>query len=219
MSEATPVEVRSPVLGDPTGAAVALFTVVTLLLGLLYVGVLPAGAISLFVPVLILAGLAELFVGLLAIRKGENIIGLFFAFVGPFLTSFGLLIVGLQHNWYAIAPADIPHAQAGFLMGWTIILSLFFFLSTVLPFIFTALLTFVDIGLWLLVVGAWNSTTGVDTVAGYMLLVTSAGGLYFIASVWLGWAGAASLPLGRPLIHRSPARTRSENVPVPAAAG
>ncbi len=217
MPEESVSESRTPVIGDPTGAAVALFTVVTLLLGLLYVKALPADSISVFVPVLMLTGVGELLVGLLAIRKGENIIGLFFTFVGPFLFSFGLLIVGLQHNWWAILPADIPHAQAGFLMAWTIVLSLFFFLSLVLPLIFTALLTFVDIALWLLVVGAWSATTGTDTVAGYLLLATSALGLYFLAAAWLGWTGTTSLPLGRPVIVPRRSADRVETAPVSTA--
>jgi hypothetical protein len=37
----------------------------------------------------------------------------------------------------------------------------------------------------------------------WMLLATGAGALYFGAALWLGWAGFAALPIGRPLIRRS----------------
>jgi uncharacterized protein len=202
MAESSATTPQSSVAGDPTGGAVALLTVVTLLLGLQFIGAIPAASISLFVPILLVAGVAQLLLGLLAVRKGENIIGLFFCTFGPFLISFGLLIVGLQHHWWAIKPTDIPHAEAAFLIGWTIVLTLWFFLSLALPLIFTALLAFVDTALWLLVVGIWNTSTSPEKLAGWMLLATGVGGLYFISALWLEWAGVAALPHGRPLIRR-----------------
>jgi succinate-acetate transporter protein len=202
MTEARSTMTQSSVSGDPTAGAVALLTVVVVLLGLQLAGAIPAASAGLFVPVLLVAGIAQLLLGLLAVRKGENVIGLFFTTFGPFIASFGLLITGLQHGWWAITPADIPHAEAAFLMGWTIVLTLWFFLSVVLPAIFTVLITLVDVALWCLVIGIWNTSSGPQKFAGWMLLATGAGGLYFMSALWLGWAGAAALPLGRPLIGR-----------------
>jgi uncharacterized protein len=199
MSDTTP----SSVTGDPTGGTVALLAVVVILLGILDTGIVPAASAGLFVPVLLLAGIGMLLLGLLAVRKGDNIIGLFFSTFGPFVASFGLLIAGLLHGWWAIPPADIPHAEAAFLMAWTIVLTVWFFLSLVLPAIFTLLLTFVDVALWCLVIGIWNTSAGPQKVAGYLLLATGAGALYFGAALWLGWLGVATLPVGRPLIRRS----------------
>jgi uncharacterized protein len=202
MTETT-VSGRTPsVTGDPAAAAVALLTVVVLLLGMQFIGAIPATSISLFIPVLLLAGFTQVFLGLLAIRKGENVIGLFFCTFGPFSASFGLLVLGLQHGWWLIPPADIPHAEAAFLMGWTIVLTLWFFLSFVLPLIFTLLLTLVDVGLWSLLSGIWNTSEGPQKFAGYLPLATAAGGVYYMSALWPDWAGAVSLPLGRPIIAR-----------------
>jgi succinate-acetate transporter protein len=210
---------HSSVAGDPTGGTVALLAVVAILLGLQNAGAIPAASVGLFVPVLLLAGTAMLLLGLLAVRKGENIIGLFFSTFGPFVVSFGLLIIGLEHGWWGIPPADIPHAEAAFLMAWTIVLTLWFFLSFVLPAIFTLLLTFVDIALWCLVIGIWNTLAGPQKVAGWMLLATAAGALYFGAALWLQWVGFATLPVGRPLLKRRqrPAAVSSAPSPAPSA--
>jgi hypothetical protein len=53
-----------------------------------------------------------------------------------------------------------------------------------------------------------------------MLLATGAGALYFGATLWLSWAGFATLPIGRPLIQRSQhasAVTSSSAAPVSPA--
>ena len=81
--------------------------------------------------------------------------------------SFGLLIIGLVHGWWATPPADIPHAEGAFLMAWAIVLTVWFFLSLVLPAIFTLLLALVDIALWCLVIGIWNTSAGPQQVAGW----------------------------------------------------
>lgn len=192
----------SSVSGDPTGGTVALLAVVVILLGLQDTGAISAASAGLLVPVLLLAGIGMLLLGLLAVRKGDNIIGLFFSTFGPFVASFGLLIAGLLHGWWAVPPADIPHAEAAFLMAWTIVLTVWFFLSLVLPAIFTILLTFVDVALWCLVIGIWNTSAGPQKVAGWLLFATGAGALYFGAALWLAWVGFATLPVGRPFIRR-----------------
>jgi uncharacterized protein len=220
MAEDRATTTQSSVTGDPTGGTVALLAVVAILLGLQLAGAVPAASVGLFVPVLLLAGTGMLLLGLLAVRKGEDIIGLFFSTFGPFVVSFGLLIIGLEHGWWGIPPADIPHAEGLFLMAWTVVLTVWFFLSLVLPAIFTVLLTFVDVALWCLAIGIWNASTGPQKVAGWMLLATGAGALYFGAALWLGWVGFAVLPIGRPLIRRSPptvAVTLSSATPVSPA--
>jgi succinate-acetate transporter protein len=201
MAEDRSTTIQASVSGDPTGGAVSLLAVVAILLGIQLTGAVPAASVGLFVPVLLLAG-AGMLLGLQAVRKGDNIVGLFFSTFGPFVVAFGLLIIGLEHGWWGIPLAGVPHAEGAFLLAWTIILTVWFFLSFVLPTIFTLLLTFVDIALWSLVIGIWNTTSGPQKVAGWMLFVTGAGALYFGAALWLRWVGFAELPIGRPLLRR-----------------
>lgn len=207
-SEAKPAN-RAVVLGDPATGGVALLTVVLLVLGLAFTGIIPGTAIPLTVPILLMAGYGQLRLGLLAIAKGDNIIGLFFAVFGPFLIAFSLLIEGLPRGWFPVPAKDIPHAQAGFLLAWTIMITLYLLLSIFLPAIFTAILVPVTVGLWLLVFGIWGSVPGLEKDAGWILLLAAVGGLYFVASSWLTWVGHDVLPHGRPLVPARSATTQA----------
>ncbi len=197
---------RMTILGDPRAAPVGLLFVVLVLLGMQFTQAIPATSVFLFLPVLFFAGIVQLTLGMMSVAKGENVIGVFFCVFGPFLMSFSLMVFGLTHGWWEVAPAAIPHAEAAFLMGWTILLTVWLLLSVVLPIIFTLLLIAIDIALWALVYGMWNSSAGADKLAGYFLFVTAVGALYIFVSWWLEWVGRPILPHGRPLI-KPPAAT------------
>ena len=203
------------VAGGTAAPAVALFAVVTFLLGLQNVHAVPASSITLFMPILFVAGIVQIVLGALAVQRGDHLIGIFFCVFGPFLISFSLLVIGLIHGWWPIPPADIPHAEGGFLIGWTAMLSLWFFLSVVTPAIFTVLLALVDIALWCLVVGIWNTSSGWQTTSGWFLLASALGAGYYVSSTWLAWEGYDFLKLGRPLIQRLGVRTPAASIAIP----
>ena len=191
---------RMTILGDPRGAPVALLFVVLLLLGMQFTQVIPATSVFLFLPVLFFAGIGQFYLGTQNVAKGENVIGLFFCVFGLFLLAFSLMVFGLAHRWWVIAPADIPHAEGAFLLGWTVLLTAWLLLSIVLPMIFTLLLVTIDVSLWALVYGIWNSSSGAQKLAGDFMFVTAAGALYLLAAWWLEWVGRPILPHGRSLI-------------------
>jgi hypothetical protein len=71
-----------------------------------------------------------------------------------------------------------------------------------------------------LVIGIWNTSAGPQKAAGWMLLATEAGALYFGAALWLAWVGFATLPVGRPFVRRrqlTPETTASPTAPVSPA--
>jgi uncharacterized protein len=189
------------VAADPAVAAVSTFTVVVLLLGLQLSGSVPASSALAFIPVLVVAGIAQLILGVVAVQHGEHVIGLFFCTFGPFLLSFAALSVGVVHAWWPIPPTDLPHVEASFLIGWTAILSLWLLLSVVLPLFFGLLLLIINGALWSLVYGLWTTNADAEKTAGWLLLVAAVGGGYFVASRWLSWAGHHVLPLGQPVVR------------------
>ena len=199
------------VAADPAVAAVSVFTVVVLLLGLQFTEAIPASSALAFIPVLIIAGIAQLILGVVAVQHGEHVIGLFFCTFGPFLVSFGLLNAGIVHAWWPIPPADLGHVEAGFLIGWTAILSLWLLLSVVLPLFFSALLVLLNGALWSLVYGLWNASANAEKTSGWLLLLAAVGGGYFVASRWLSWAGRDVLPLGQPVVRPAAAAPHRSN--------
>ncbi|MHB8296379.1 MAG: GPR1/FUN34/YaaH family transporter [Acidimicrobiales bacterium] len=208
---------RMTVIGDPRAAPVALlffffFVVVVVLLGMHFTQAIPATSIFLFLPVLFFAGVVQFVIGMMGVAKGENVIGMFFCVFGAFLMSFPMMVFGLTHAWWAIVPASIPHAEAAFLIGWTVILTVWLLLSVVLPIIFTLLLIVIDISLWALVYGVWNSSAGAQKFAGYSIFAAAVGAIYIFASWWLEWVGRPILSHGPPLLKPSAAKTPASSV-------
>ncbi len=198
---------RMTILGDPRSAPVAVLFVVLVLLGMQFTQAVPATSVFLFLPVLFFAGVVQFAVGMMGVAKGENVIGMFFCVFGAFLMSFSMMVFGLTHGWWAVAPAAVPHAQAAFLMGWTILLTVWLLLSVGLPVVFTLLLVVIDISLWALVYGIWNSSAGAQRLAGYFMFVAAVGAIYVFASWWLEWAGRPVLPHGPTLLKPPAAKT------------
>ncbi|QKT07054.1 hypothetical protein HUN08_07480 [Gordonia sp. X0973] len=202
MSE--PSNAVAAIVPEPEGAGVTLFTVAALMLGLQFAGIAPASAANGFLPAELLIGLAMMIVGIIGTINGSHVIGLFFSTFGPFLISFALLSLGAAHGWWKLAPAETLKVYGCFLLTWTIILTLWLLLSVVLPKFFAVLLLVLNIALWLLVVNFFTSPDGAPNalqhIAGWLLILAAVGGLYFVASYWLRWAGIDKLPLGSPLV-------------------
>lgn len=203
---------RMTILGDPRAAPVALLFVVLILLGMQFTQAIPATSVFLFLPVLFFAGVVQFSLGMMGVAKGENVIGMFFCVFGAFLMSFAMMVFGLTHAWWAVVPASIPHAEAAFLMGWTILLTVWLLLSVVLPIIFTVLLVVIDISLWALVYGIWNTSAGAQKFAGYFMFIAALGAIYIFASWWLEWVGRPVLPHGPALLKPPTAKTPPANV-------
>jgi uncharacterized protein len=205
---ATPAPAALGALPEPGPAGISLFLVISLLLALKLTHAIPASSTLALVPIFFLCGLGQLILGILAVRNGEHVVGIFLSVFGPFLMSFGLLVLGLVHLWFPVPPADIPHVESAFVIGWTAVVTLFLLLSPVISKAFAAMLVGLDAALWFFDYSLWNTSDSAGKIAGYLLYVVSAGAAYFIASRWLSWAGFDVLPLGRPLIRPRPLPAR-----------
>jgi hypothetical protein len=61
---------------------------------------------------------------------GESLLAATFGTVSGFFFSLGLLLLGIFHNWYGIAPADVSSAEEIFYIVWCC-----FFLALLVPFL------------------------------------------------------------------------------------
>ena len=114
--------------------------------------------------------------------------GVYGIFTGFYL-SYAVLVLGLAHNWFGIAPAAIADTQKLFLISWIVIVTVLTLATLRLPMAFTALFTLVDAALIL----ALLSDPGIDQPhqgAGYVVLAFSAIGVYL-------FYGAVSQATGR----------------------
>ena len=84
--------------GDPLALGVSVFAIGARTLGMLFVGVFPAGAAGVAVPIAIFTtGVPLLLTAVGALSAGSRFSGIFGTVAGLFM-SFGFLVVGLAHN-------------------------------------------------------------------------------------------------------------------------
>lgn len=169
---------------------------------------LPAGVLG--APLAII--LAATAVGLLmatiwCAALGQSAVAAVFGIFGTFWLSYAVLVLGLDHNWFAIAaPAALATVKL-FLLTWLIIIVMLTLATLRLPSAFTAVFALVDLALLLLYLGfAQASAAGVPSsgllkAGGYVVLVFAALGVYLFFSAAAAGTGGAPLPLGKPLQH------------------
>ena len=188
--------------GDPLPLGLAVFCVGATALGMALVGVIPSAALGVIVPTIVVAtALYQLVAVAWAIFRGQTIVALVLGDFSGFWFSLAGLLLGLQHNWYGVPPADIVHAEALFYISWAI---LFFFLLLVslrLPLTYAVIVALVVLALCLASIATLTGSTAVSKAAGGVILLFALVGYYAflnLASVALG--GRPFPPLGRPAI-------------------
>lgn len=133
-----------------------------------------------------------------ALRQNVNatIYGTFFGFYG----SYGVLAVGLTHNWFGIANADVKQTTSLWLASWLLSISVLTILTLRLPWLYPAVLAIVDIALVLLLIGNQTQQPWANHAAGWLVFLFVAVVVYFyFAALWEELGGRV-LPLGRPLV-------------------
>ena len=168
---------------------------------MLFVGVFPAGATGVAVPIAIFTtGVPLLLTAVWGIIRGQSLLAGIFGTVAGLFMSFGFLVVGLAHNWYAIPAADVPAAEAVYFIAFG---SYFLFLlvpSLRLPGIYTLAITLVVLGLGL---------AAASELAAAPVLAQAAGAVFLAITFLLFWlflnvhTAAVGMkpwpPLGKPL--------------------
>jgi uncharacterized protein len=204
-AEAAPVV--GPMAGDPSIFGLGSFIAGSVALGLSLVGVVPTGVLG--APLAII--LAATAVGLLmstvwAAAVGQSAVAAVFGIFGTFWLSYAVLVLALDHTWFAIVPTAVVATVRLFLLTWLVIIVMLTVSTLRLPSAFTAVFVLVDLALLLLLL-AWENTSPLGApssnllkAGGWVVLVFAAVGAYLFYGAAQAGTGGKSLPLGPALM-------------------
>jgi succinate-acetate transporter protein len=199
-----PVEVLVGAGGDPLILGLPIFVVGSIALAFVEVGYVSAASLGTFVPIVAGATAIGQWVSCRwAIGLGQSIVACIFGIFGGFWTSLAVLVLGLNHGWFVIPPADLVHTEIIFFLSWDIII--FFLLIPVLrlPLVYIGVIVFVIIALTLVVLGLEypGSVSTFDHLAGIAIFVFAGLGAWAFVNVGtIAMGGPAFPPLGRPAL-------------------
>ncbi|SDO27994.1 hypothetical protein SAMN04515671_0418 [Nakamurella panacisegetis] len=189
-------------VGNPTVVGVPLFVVGSVALGLQQVGFVSAAAGGAPLAIILAAtGLGTLLAAIWAMALGQSAVAGVFAIFAGFWLSYGLLLLGLDHNWFALAPADVTDTVELFLIAWLVIIVLLTVGTLRLPLAFTAVFVLIDLSLLATLLATVNASTGLAHLGGYLALAFAAVGAYLFVDACVQTTGGRALPLGRPVQH------------------
>jgi succinate-acetate transporter protein len=197
-----PAPTPAPLLGDPGALGLPCFIAGSVSLGLALVGVVPAAAIGAALPIILTATSIGLFIATIwAASLGQSAVASVFGIFAGFWLSYAVLVIGLTHGWFGIAPASVQAAQELFLVAWLVVMVMLTLATLRLPMAFTAVFFLVDVALLLVFLGVNEGSTGLLKAAGYVALAFAAIGVYLYFSTASVATGGRPLPLGRPALH------------------
>ena len=187
--------------GDPLALGVSVFAIGALTLGMLFVGVFPAGAAGVAVPIAIFTtGIPLMLTAVWGFLRGQSLLAGIFGTVAGLFTSFGFLVVGLDHNWYAIPVADVPAAQAAYFIAFGCYFLFLIVPSLRLPMLYTVAITLVVVGLALAAASPLAAAPVLAKVAGADFLAITFLLFWLFLNVHTAAVGMKPWPpLGKPL--------------------
>ncbi len=197
---ATPAPSAPPLLGDPSALGLPCFVVGSVSLGLALIGVVPVSAIGAALPIILTATSIGLFLATIwSASLGQTAVASVFGIFAGFWLSYAVLVIGLTHNWFGIAPTSVQAAQELFLVAWLVVMIMLTLATLRLPLAFTAVFALVDLALLLVFLGVNQGSTGLLKAGGYVALAFAAVGVYLYFNTASQATGGRALPLGNPL--------------------
>ena len=200
--------VVGPMAGDPSMLGLGSFIVGSVALGLALVGVVPAGVLGAPLAIILAAtALGLLMATVWAAAVGQSAVAAVFGIFGTFWLSYAVLVVGLDHNWFAITVAAVLATVKLFLIAWLVAIVMLTLATLRLPSAFSVIFVLVDLALLLLLLAYEGASplgvpsSGLIKTAGYVVLVFSAVGVYLFFGAADAGTGGKGLPLGKPLLH------------------
>lgn len=191
-----------PSVGDPMALGLPCFIAGSVSLGLALVGVVPATAAGAALPIILTATAIGLFIATIwAAALHQSAVASVFGIFAGFWLSYAVLVLGLTHNWFGVAPASAQATQELFLVAWLVVIVLLTVTTLRLPLAYTALFLLVAVALLLVFLGVNQTSTGLLKAAGYVVLVFAALGAYLYASTAAVATGGKPMPLGRPTLR------------------
>ena len=202
------VAVTGPLAGNPAILGLPTFIAGSVALGLALAGVVPAGVLGAPLAIILAAtALGLLLAAIWAAAVGQSAVAAVFGIFGTFWLSYGVLVLGLDHNWFAIAVTAVLATVKLFLLTWLIVIVMLTLATLRLPVAFTAVFVLVDLALLLLYIAFADASplgvpsSGLLKTAGYVVLVFAAIGVYLFFDAASVATGGKALPLGKPLLH------------------
>jgi succinate-acetate transporter protein len=187
--------------GDPAILGLPIFVVGSIALGLANVGYVPAAAAASALPIILAAtGLGLLVSTIWAANLGQTLVAGIFGLFSGFWWSYGALVLGLNHGWFAIPAANVPRSIGLFLISWAVVMAALALATVRLPVAYTAVVGLVVLALVLLIFGTLGPNATLVKIAGWVTLAFAALGLYLFLNTASLATGGKGMPLGRPLV-------------------
>lgn len=197
-----PVGVHVGAGGNPIVLGLACFAVAATCLGMVLIGVVPLTALAIVVP--IIAGVTALFQVIStvwAIVLGQTFVAVVFGLFSGFWWSLMLLLLGLGHNWYGIAAADIPHSECLYFIAWTVMFFALLIPALRLPAVYPAIVADVVLVLIIVTAAVWNASEDSFKLGGWVLLFGALLGFVgFLNNASVSLGGKPTPPLGPPIL-------------------
>ena len=188
--------------GDPSVLGLPMFVAGSIALGLALVGFVPPAAAGSAVPIILAAtGLGLLVAAIWAAALGQTMVACIFGLFAGFWWSYAVLVLGLNHNWFAIPAADVTDSVALFQISWAIVMGVLTLATLRLPVAFTAVVALVVVALVLLVFGTTGADATLTKAAGWVTFSFAAIGIYLFLGAASAAAGGKGYPLGPPLVR------------------
>jgi uncharacterized protein len=200
---APPAPARAPAAtGDPAILGLPIFAVGSVALGLALVGYVPAAAAASALPIIMAAtGLGLLVSAIWAAALGQTMVACIFGLFSGFWWSYAALVLGLNHNWFAIPAGDVQHSVALFQISWAVVMAALTIATLRLPRAFTAVVGLVVLALIFLIIGTLGPSDTFTKLAGYVTLIFAAlGGYLFLGAASVA-TGGRPYPLGDPVLR------------------
>ncbi|MGW6279591.1 GPR1/FUN34/YaaH family transporter [Kribbella sp. NPDC055071] len=188
--------------GDPAMIGLPSFIVGSVALGLVLVGYVSAAGVGASLPLIVAAtGLGLLVAAIWAAALGQSAVAGVFAIFAGFWLSYAMLVLGLTHNWFAIAAGDALHTQGLFVISWLVVVGMLTLGTLRLPVAYTVLFALIEIALVLVLIGTLQQSAGTLKVGGVVVFIFAAVGVYLFFSSASQATGGKALPLGQPLVR------------------
>src|SRR6202050_2623807 len=205
---AEPAPVVGPWAGDPAIFGLGSFIVGSVALGLALAGRVPAGVLGAPLAIILSAtALGLLMATIWCAALGQSAVAAVFGIFGTFWLSYAVLVLALDHNWFAIALTAELDTVKLFLVSWLVAIVMLTVATLRLPSAFSVLFALVDLALLLLLLGYANASaagvpsSGLIKTAGYVILIFAALGVYLFAGAASVGTGGNPLPLGKPVLR------------------
>lgn len=188
--------------GDPLMLGLPAFIVGWTCVGLALVGVIPSAAVAGIVPILLLGtALLQFVTAVWAFMLGQSLVTAIFGLFSAIAFSLSALLLGLNHNWFAIPAADVSGVEALFTISWGVVFILLTLHMLRLPLVYPAIMVLVLAALGLLSAAYLTGNANLVKAGGAAILAFVAIGVYAWVNVGSeATGGRAWPPLGRPLL-------------------